>query len=61
MIIYKDVNDMGEFVLSISKNGKSEKIIIGLFTNLHKMSDAYEMIKATLRALNKKVQVVDNI
>lgn len=61
MIIYKDVNENGEFILSIAKNSKSNLIIIGVFTDMHRMSDAYEMIKATLRALNKKVQVVDNI
>lgn len=61
MIIYKDVTEDGEFTLSIAKNGKSEKILLGLFSDLYKVNDAYEMIKATLRALNKKVQVVDNI
>ena len=61
MIIYKDVTENGEFSLSIAKNGKSEKILLGLFSDLHEVSDSYEMIKATLRALNKKVQVVDNI
>lgn len=61
MIIYKDVTEGGEFTLSIAKNGKSDKILLGLFSDLHEVSDAYEMIKVTLRALNKKVQVVDNI
>lgn len=61
MIIYKDVNEMGEFTLSIAKNSKEPKHIVGIFTDLHKMSDAYEMVKTTLRLLNKKVQVIDNI
>lgn len=61
MIIYKDVNEMGDFVLSIAKNSKEPKAIIGVFSDLHKMGDAYEMVKTTLRLLNKKVQVIDNI
>lgn len=61
MIIYKDVTENGEFALSIAKNGKAEKMLLGVFTDLHKLSDAYEMVKTTLRVLNKKVQVVDNI
>lgn len=61
MIIFKDTNAVGEYELSIAKNTKSEKILLGVFSDLHEVSDAYEMIKATLRALNKKVQVVDNI
>lgn len=61
MIIYKDIAENGEFSLSIAKNSKEPKLIIGTFNDIPKMSEAYEMIKATLRALNKKVQVVDNI
>lgn len=61
MIIFKDVAENGEFVLSIAKNSKEAKHIVGVFSDLHKMSDAYEMVKTTLRLLNKKVQVIDNI
>lgn len=61
MIIYKDIGENGEFVLSIAKNSKEPKLILGTFNDIPKMNEAYEMIKATLRALNKKVQVVDNI
>lgn len=61
MIIYKDVNEAGEFVLSIAKNGKSEKIELGIFSELSRLNNGYEMVKATLRATGKKVSVVDNI
>ena len=61
MIIFKDVAENGEFVLSIAKNSKKPKYIVGVFSDLHKMGDAYEMVKTTLRLLNKKVQVIDNI
>lgn len=61
MIIFKDTNAVGEYELSIAKNSKQPKLIIGTFNDIPKMNEAYEMIKATLRALNKKVQVVDNI
>lgn len=61
MIIYKDVNEAGEFTLSIAKNSKAPLYIVGVFSDLHKMNDAYEMVKTTLRLLNKKVQVIDNI
>lgn len=61
MIIFKDVAENGEFVLSIAKNSKEPKYNVGVFSDLHKMGDAYEMVKTTLRLLNKKVQVIDNI
>lgn len=61
MIIYKDVNENGEFTLSIAKNGKSEKIELGIFSELSRLNNGYEMVKATLRATGKKVSVVDNI
>ena len=61
MIIYKDVNEAGEFTLSIAKNGKSEKIALGIFSELGRLNNGYEMVKATLRATGKKVSVVDNI
>lgn len=61
MIIYKDVNEAGEFTLSIAKNGKSEKIELGIFSELSRLNNGYEMVKATLRATGKKVSVVDNI
>lgn len=61
MIIYKDIAENGEFMLSIAKNSKEPKLILGTFNDIPKMNESYEMIKATLRALNKKVQVVDNI
>ena len=61
MIIYKDIAENGGFMLSIAKNSKEPKLILGTFNDITKMNEAYEMIKATLRALNKKVQVVDNI
>lgn len=61
MIIFKDTNAVGEYELSIAKNSKEPKLILGTFNDIPKMNEAYEMIKATLRALNKKVQVVDNI
>lgn len=61
MIIYKDVNENGEFTLSIAKNGKSEKIALGIFSELSRLNNGYEMVKATLRATGKKVSVVDNI
>lgn len=61
MIIFKDVNESAEFALSIAKTAKSEKIVIGIFSDMRGLNDAYEMVKATLRALGKKVQVVDNI
>lgn len=61
MIIYKDVNETGEFTLSIAKNGKSEKIELGIFSELSRLNNGYEMVKATLRATGKKVSVVDNI
>jgi hypothetical protein len=61
MIIYKDVNENGEFTLSIAKNGKSEKIELGIFSELSRLNNGYEMVKATLRATGKKISVVDNI
>ena len=61
MIIFKDVAENGEFILSIAKNSKEPKHTVGVFSDLHKMSDAYEMVKTTLRLLNKKAQVIDNI
>ena len=61
MIIYKDVNESGEFTLSIAKNGKAEKIELGIFSELSRLNNGYEMVKATLRATGKKVSVVDNI
>lgn len=61
MIIYKDVNEAGEFTLSIAKNGKAEKIELGIFSELSRLNNGYEMVKATLRATGKKVSVVDNI
>ena len=61
MIIYKDVNENGEFTLSIAKNGKTEKIALGIFSELSRLNNGYEMVKATLRATGKKVSVVDNI
>ena len=61
MIIYKDVNEAGEFTLSIAKNGKSVKIELGIFSELSRLNNGYEMVKATLRATGKKVSVVDNI
>lgn len=61
MIIFKDVDESAGFALSIAKNAKSEKILIGIFSDMHGLNDAYEMVKDTLRALGKKVQVIDNI
>lgn len=61
MIIYKNVDENGDFELSIAKNSKQPKLVLGTFNDIPKMNEAYEMIKATLRALGKKVQVVDNI
>lgn len=61
MLIYKDVTEAGEFNLSIAKNSKSERVTLAVFTDMRGLNDAYEMVKTTLRALGKKVQVVDNI
>jgi hypothetical protein len=61
MRILKDINEEGQFVLSIQNNAKSEIKIVGIFAELANMNAHYETVKCTLKALNKKVVCVDNI
>ena len=61
MRILKDINEEGNFVLSIQATTKSGIKVIGIFESLAQINAHYETVKMTLKALNRKVVCVDNI
>lgn len=61
MKIIKYTNVEGEFILAIQTNPKSPIKIIGVFEDYAQMNEHYETVMVTLKVLNKKVIVIDNI
>lgn len=61
MRIIKYVNIEGEYILAIHTNPKSPIKIIGVFEDYAQMNEHYETVMVTLKVLNKKVIVIDNI